>query len=112
MAVGELEILFTPEQVAEACQVHTVTVIRAIHRGELKAHDISRPDAKRRVWRISHEQLAAWLEVRANVTATTPPRRRLAVPAQIEPPEPVDVGDGPTGRRRRRSRPATGRLKP
>jgi excisionase family DNA binding protein len=71
-----MDMLLTPQQVAETCQLSARTVIRAIERGELRASKL----AVRGGWRILPIDVDEWLAARSN-------RRR-------DPPD----GERPRGR--------------
>jgi excisionase family DNA binding protein len=57
-----MDTLLTPQQVAEACQLSTRTVVRAIERGELRASKL----AVRGGWRIVPTDIDDWLMARSN----------------------------------------------
>jgi excisionase family DNA binding protein len=74
--------LLTPADVAERCQISTKTVLRAIHRGQLRATQLG----ERGVYRMHAADVHAWIE--ANVVPA-PPVRRHPTPAPFRvPPEP------------------------
>jgi excisionase family DNA binding protein len=53
------------------------TVLAAIHAGQLRAVDVSRPGSKRPTWRIRESDFETFLESRVKVAApTVQPRRR------------------------------------
>ena len=67
------EHLLTPADVAERCQVSAKTVLRAIHRGSLRASRLGESGA----YRMRSSDVDAWLEE----SVVTPPMR-----APIRPP--------------------------
>ena len=85
---GETTDLLTPADVAEQLKVHPKTVLRAIHRGDLRAFNVG----QRGTWRIRWADVEQWLEERANrprespevrvpaSRATMPPRMRRNAP--------------------------------
>jgi excisionase family DNA binding protein len=71
-----LERLLTPSDVADRCQVSTKTVLRAIHRGRLRASRLGEHGA----YRIREADAERWieecvLEVVARPGADAPPAR-------------------------------------
>ena len=71
-----LERLLTPNDVADRCQVSTKTVLRAIHRGRLRASRLGEHGA----YRIRESDAERWiedcvLEVVARPKADAPPDR-------------------------------------
>ena len=78
------ERLLTPADVAERCQISTKTVLRAIHRGRLRASRLGEHGA----YRMSEADVDAWIE--ASVL-TVAPVRRSAVPLPVRiPAEPAN----------------------
>ena len=77
-----LERLLTPSDVADRCQVSTKTVLRAIHRGRLRASRLGEQGA----YRIREADAESWIE--ACVLEAAAPRRpaAAAVPRSEEPP--------------------------
>jgi excisionase family DNA binding protein len=75
-----MDPLLRPSQVAEACQLSTRTVVRAIERGELRASKL----AMRGGWRILPLDVDAWLLARSNRRRDPPdgerPRDKEIVP--------------------------------
>ena len=68
-----LERLLTPSDVAERCQVSTKTVLRAIHRGRLRASRLGEQGA----YRIREADAEQWIESCVlEVPAPTPSRER------------------------------------
>ena len=68
-----LERLLTPSDVADRCQVSTKTVLRAIHRGRLRASRLGEQGA----YRIREADAERWIES-CVLEAAAPPRRRRA----------------------------------
>ena len=71
-----LERLLTPNDVADRCQVSTKTVLRAIHRGRLRASRLGEHGA----YRVRESDAERWiedcvLEVVARAKADAPPDR-------------------------------------
>ena len=64
-----------PDELARQLGISVRTVMRAIRAGELRASQL----ARRGCWRIEPDDVAAWLELRANR-----PRER-----PMEPPSPI-----------------------
>ena len=82
-----LERLLTPSDVADRCQVSTKTVLRAIHRGRLRASRLGEQGA----YRIREADAESWIEA-CVLEAAAPPRAAAPpVPRSEEPP--------PNGRR-------------
>ena len=76
--------LLTPADVAERCQISTKTVLRAIHRGRLRASRLGEHGA----YRMRETDVDAWIE--ASVLAVRPLRAPAArVPVRV-PAEPVN----------------------
>jgi excisionase family DNA binding protein len=72
-----LERLLTPSDVADRCQVSTKTVLRAIHRGRLRASRLGEHGA----YRIREADAESWIEAcvlegRAPQRAAIPPASR------------------------------------
>lgn len=77
-----LERLLTPSDVADRCQVSTKTVLRAIHRGRLRASRLGEQGA----YRIREADAERWiedcvLEVAAASVAVASPSRLAEAPA-------------------------------
>jgi excisionase family DNA binding protein len=64
--MSDVTVLLTIDQVAAQLQVHPRTVMRAISKRGLRAHQV----AGRGSWRVHPEALEAWLEARANRPVT------------------------------------------
>jgi excisionase family DNA binding protein len=77
--------LLTPADVAERCQISTKTVLRAIHRGQLRATRLG----ERSAYRMHAADVDAWIE--ANVVPA-PPIRRPATPAALRMPRESSSG--------------------
>ena len=75
------EHLLTPADVAERCQVSAKTVLRAIHRGQLRASRLGESSA----YRVRSCDVEAWIE-----QSVVAPRARLAIRplAAVPPPAP------------------------
>src|SRR2546421_4531169 len=69
--------LLTPADVALRCQVSTKTVLRAIHRGRLRASRLGEQGA----YRMRADDVDAWIE---SSVIEIPPQPRTALP-RIEP---------------------------
>lgn len=55
----------TPEQAGRAAgDIGADTILAAIHGGELRAMDVSRPSSKRSTFKIRRDWLEAWVEAR------------------------------------------------
>jgi excisionase family DNA binding protein len=67
-----MDTLLTPQQVADACQLSTRTVVRAIERGELRASKL----ALRGGWRILPTDVDDWLLARSNRRRDPPDGQR------------------------------------
>ena len=75
--------LLTPADVAERCQISTKTVLRAIHRGRLRASRLGEHGA----YRMHAADVDAWIE--ASALPAQPVRRApMASPLRL-PPEPT-----------------------
>jgi excisionase family DNA binding protein len=74
-----IEQLLTPGDVAERCQVSTKTVLRAIHRGRLRASRLGEHGA----FRIREADVERWIE--ASVLEVSMPAREIAVPVPAAP---------------------------
>ena len=74
-----VERLLTPTDVAERCQISTKTVLRAIHRGRLRASRLGEHGA----YRMHSADVEAWIE--ASVLPM-PPVRRAATPSPFRVP--------------------------
>lgn len=72
------ERLLTRSDVADRCQVSTKTVLRAIHRGRLRASRLGEHGA----YRMRADDVDAWIE--SSVIEIPPPRTASALP-RIEP---------------------------
>jgi excisionase family DNA binding protein len=72
-----LERLLTPSDIADRCQVSTKTVLRAIHRGSLRASRLGEHGA----YRIREADAERWIE--DCVLEVTAPPRAGAPPAGI-----------------------------
>jgi excisionase family DNA binding protein len=81
-----LERLLTPGDVADRCQVSTKTVLRAIHRGRLRASRLGEQGA----YRIREADAESWIE--ACVLEAAAPARAAA------PPAPPSEESPPNGR--------------
>jgi excisionase family DNA binding protein len=75
-----LERLLTPRDVADRCQVSTKTVLRAIHRGRLRACRLGEQGA----YRIREADAERWIESCVLETETRP--------ASTVPPPRVEAG--------------------
>jgi excisionase family DNA binding protein len=64
-----LERLLTPSDVADRCQVSTKTVLRAIHRGRLRASRLGEHGA----YRIREADAERWIEDCVLAVAAPPP---------------------------------------
>ncbi len=82
------ERLLTPADVAERCQISAKSVLRAIHRGQLRAYRLG----ERGAYRLREDDVDAWLEL--PIVAPAPPRAQTPVVSLFE-----------------HQAPATGRLK-
>jgi excisionase family DNA binding protein len=69
------ERLLTPSDVADRCQVSTKTVLRAIHRGRLRASRLGQQGA----YRMRAADVDAWIE--SSVVEIAPPRPGHVAPA-------------------------------
>jgi excisionase family DNA binding protein len=69
------ERLLTPSDVADRCQVSTKTVLRAIHRGRLRASRLGEQGA----YRMRAADVDAWIE--SSVVEIPPPRAPRVAPA-------------------------------
>jgi len=72
-----VERLLTPSDVAERCQVSTKTVLRAIHRGRLRASRLGEQGA----YRMREADVDQWIE--ACVLEIQPARRPAALPEPL-----------------------------
>jgi len=79
------ERLLTPADVAERCQISAKTVLRAIHRGRLRASRLGDQGA----YRMREADVEAWIE--ASV-CTVPPVRRATVPPPVRTPDELSLG--------------------
>ena len=77
--------LLTPADVAERCQISAKTVLRAIHRGRLRASRLG----ERGAYRMRAADVDAWIE--ASVV-TAPPVRRAATRLAAAAAARADVG--------------------
>ena len=74
--------LLTPADVAERCQISTKTVLRAIHRGRLRASRLGEHGA----YRMHAADVDAWIEAQRAARAAGPARRdALAAAVAAEP---------------------------
>ncbi len=79
------ERLLTPVDVADRCQISAKTVLRAIHRGQLRASRLG----TQRAYRMREADVEQWIET--SVLAPPPARRVPDVPA-ARAPEPGTIG--------------------
>ena len=77
-----LERLLTPSDVADRCQVSTKTVLRAIHRGRLRASRLGEQGA----YRIREADAERWIEACVLEAAASPRAAAPPVPRSEEPP--------------------------
>ena len=70
------ERLLTPADVAERCQISAKTVLRAIHRGRLRASRLGEQGA----YRMREADVEAWIEASVFTVA---PVRPASVPAPL-----------------------------
>ena len=92
------ERLLTPADVAERCQISPKSVLRAIHRGRLRAYRLG----ERGAYRLREGDIDAWLE-----------RSVVPEPTPATPPTPVPaVADRQSTAGRLRLTPAMGRPRP
>jgi excisionase family DNA binding protein len=77
-----LERLLTPSDVADRCQVSTKTVLRAIHRGRLRASRLGDQGA----YRIREADAESWIEACVLEAAAWPPAAAPPVPTSEELP--------------------------
>ena len=90
------ERLLTPADVAERCQISPKSVLRAIHRGHLRAYRLG----ERGAYRLREGDIDAWLE-------------RSVVPEPAKPPTPIPaVCDRQSTAGRLRLTPGMGRPRP
>ena len=76
------ERLLTPADVAERCQISAKSVLRAIHRGQLRAYRLG----ERGAFRLREADVDAWLE--RSVVAPLPPRSQTPVVELFDHPAP------------------------
>jgi excisionase family DNA binding protein len=69
------ERLLTPDDVADRCRISAKTVLRAIHRGQLRASRLG----TQRAYRMREADVEEWIE--RSVLAPPPARRAPDVPA-------------------------------
>jgi excisionase family DNA binding protein len=74
------ERLLTPADVAARCQISAKSVLRAIHRGQLRAYRLG----ERGAYRLRECDVDAWLE-QAIVTPPAPKQLPGVVPARERP---------------------------
>ena len=79
------ERLLTPTDVADRCQISTKTVLRAIHRGRLRASRLGEQQA----YRIREADVEDWIE--RCMLEIQPPRRSPEIPLGRRA-EPAGVG--------------------
>ena len=72
------ERLLTPGDVAERCQISAKSVLRAIHRGQLRAYRLG----ERGAYRLREDDVDAWLEL--SIVAPLPPRAQTQVVSLFE----------------------------
>lgn len=77
--------LLTPADVAERCQISAKTVLRAIHRGRLRASRLGEQGA----YRMREADVDEWIE--ASV-CTVRPVRRAGVPPPLRTPAEPSIG--------------------
>lgn len=76
--------LMTPNQVAERLHVSHSTVVGWITAGLMPALDISRANSKRRMWRISDEDIAEFKRRRQpQLQPVTPRKPRRDIPKLV-----------------------------
>ena len=78
------ERLLTPGDVAERCQISAKSVLRAIHRGQLRAYRLG----ERGAYRLRECDVDAWLEQ----AIVAPPARRQGGPVAPVREQPIPAG--------------------
>jgi excisionase family DNA binding protein len=82
MSDRDLEVLLTPADVAERCQISTKTVLRAIRSGRLRAYRLG----ARGTYRMRMADVEAWLEeTQVPTAAVVPLRPREPMPSPSAP---------------------------